>query len=93
MGDKLVMEVMDDDNDSDDLVMTAEVLVRATSQPEDMMLTGYYKGKNAGELMIRMEYLRDGDAQEDDFQQFYEKEKRETEEKIRQWKVEQEKRD
>lgn len=93
LGDKLEFVVMDDDNDRDDLVMNAEIMVRQTSQSEDMMLTGYYQGKNAGELMINMEYLRDGDAQEDDFQQFYEKQKQETEDKIRQWKVDQEARD
>lgn len=62
VGDKLEFIVMDNDNDSDDVVMNAEILVRTTSEAEDMMLTGYYKEKNAGELMVNMEYLRDGDA-------------------------------
>ena len=43
------------------------MMVRATAEPEEISLTGYYKEKNAGELYVRVEYLRDGEAQEDDF--------------------------
>ena len=81
--DKLEFMVMDSDGGRDDIIMIAEIMVRITNQQEDLMLTGYYEGKNAGELMVSIEYMMDGQKQDDDFQVFYEKQKKETEDKIK----------
>lgn len=73
VGDVLKLRVMDENGvGDDDEVMHSEIMVKMTNGArEDLQLTGYYKEKNAGELMITIKYLKDGEEVEDDFEKFY----------------------
>lgn len=66
------MTVMDEDNgDDDDIIMSCEIMVKITNgQQEKLQLTGLYKDKNAGEIMISINYLKDGEVVENKYEQW-----------------------
>ena len=60
IGEKIKVNVKDDDPGQDDLVMQLDIEVQATEGQQRRQLYGYLNGQTEGSLKIEIQYIRNG---------------------------------